>query len=44
MSDSQRSQCHGERPVADHDGTERAALGPEAADDLDEPIGLLLGR
>jgi hypothetical protein len=44
MSDSQRSQCHGERPVADHDGTEGAALGPEAADDLDEPIGLLLGR
>ena len=44
MRNSQRSQCRGERPVADDKGTERTAFGPESADDLDEPIWLLLGR
>jgi hypothetical protein len=39
----QRGQCPGERPVADHDGAKDAALGPEAADHLDEPIRAFLG-
>ncbi len=42
MSRRQRAQCPGERPVTDHDGTDRATLGSQLAHDFDEPIGLLL--
>jgi hypothetical protein len=42
MRNSQWSQCRGEWPVPDHDGTEGTALGPEAVDDVDEPIRLFL--
>ena len=38
----QGGQGPGERPVADHDGADGVALGPQAAYDLDEPIGPLL--